>query len=1045
MANRRPWMRVALLCGALVLAGQGISSAAAPAPVTPAAWAGVAGAPVDSPLLTWAPPPLVNPVTVQLGTGPTTSNLNDNTDYIIKLPRTVKTGHTTISGGRNIHIIGGHIQNKPFVGDPPDAEHRALYINGAKGTVHIEGVLIDAPADDRFGDALAINAPQATVQVQNSRFVDLRGDEANFHADIIQPWGGVRELRVDKFTGSSTYQGFFIPRNLGDIGKVTVSRTNLKSLPMVHPTANGGYLLWMSPNGRNSTGVGPLHTLSHFYVQPRDGRALGETIWPATFDEVNPARIDENGFATWPTLSNVTGGVQGGSPPGGDFAPAGVPGLAYVSPGYDATPPQAPAGVTASSPFGTEMQLSWNATTDDFGVAGYKLFRDGTEIADLTGTSFMDTGLTPGTTYRYEVRAYDGARNLSAPGVVTAATLPHDDSAPTPPPDLTATAANTSQVTLSWKPAQDNRGVVGYEIRRDGQPVLRLNSTTYTDSGLAAGTSYAYDVLAFDRTGNLSPPRTPVIASTLQKGPAMPFAQAAIDDAVAADLAAYTRNGVQSAQSQRSSAAMYFLTLAAAHDPEYRSTSSVPVAQRALAHLRNLASGKGNEPGCSGGADTAATSHAIRAFAVAKDIQAIWDTLTSTEKKRITLIVQACLVGSHYVYDDDNDPATAIDQVSPVDKDGNPSDVAGGTGTGLAAAAFLGAGHADALLERFDPRAFTRELAQAGLANAHWVFSQAPADRLAEATKDRYTFHGHRLNNPLAWVAQRAAATFAAPVEPLGGNARGYLLSGSHGLPNVCEPGMATELNGRDASGPRSDLAKATTGWGDAVADLSLTVQFGADGTDNGLLRRYTVATTDIRYKAERGYHSWSSAGNRGDHTADQLDRELGYGFLDQMARALPQVAEPAPAAPDCAPNLALGASVQVTSTLNADSAGAHAVDGNYANGSRWVSAASDTTPTITLNLGGTFDVRTVSIASGFNWPSVSSNDVVVDFAVEAHTAAGWQRVATVSGNIFSLTTTGALDVRADQIRIVITNPARNATKVARVYEVIVKGVVANG
>ncbi|HEX6681993.1 MAG TPA: fibronectin type III domain-containing protein [Candidatus Limnocylindrales bacterium] len=1006
----------------------------------------VAPARADAAQLTWAPPPLENPVTIQLGTGPTTSNLNDSTDYIIKLPPTIKTGATTISGGRNIHIIGGHIQLPEFIGDPPDAQHRALFITGNKGIVHIEGILIDAPFDNRFGDALAIQSPESIIQVQNSRFVGLRGDGPFFHADIIQPWGGVRELRVDKFTGSSTYQGFFMPRDLGDIGKVTVKRANLTALPELYPGSGGGYMLWQAPNGRNSTGQGPFYNYTDFYVKPRDGRPLGDTIWPNAFDPVNPLHIDASGFGTWPTMSNITGGVHDGAPPGGDFAAAGVPGLGYVSPGYDSTPPQAPANLAATSPFGTEMRLSWNATTDDFGVAGYKLFRDGAEVADLTGTTYLDTGLTPGTGYRYEVRAYDGGRNLSAPGVVSATTMALDTSPPTSPPDLTANAVNTSQVTLRWKPSQDNLGVTGYEIRRNGKVVARIDGTTYTDSGLEAGNWYAYNVFAFDRTGNLSRLRFPDIVRTSSHGPAMPFAQAAIDDAVAAGLTAYTRNGVQSAASQRAGAALYFLTQAAAHDPTYRSTSSVPVSERALAHLRNLTSGGGHEPGCSGGADTAATSNSIRAFAVAKGVPAIWGALTATEKDRITLIVQACLVGSHYVYDDDNDPSTAIDQVSPVDKDGNPSDVAGGTGTGIAAAYFLGAGQANQFLTRFNAGTFAGRLERARLSNAHWVFSQAPADRLKAANE--FTFRGHPLNDPFAWVADRAAATFSEPVEPLGGNARGYLLSGSAELPNVCEPGMAVELDGRDASGPRSDLAKATAGWGDAVADLSLTVRFGdvqSGGTASGLLRRYTVATTDIRYKAERGYHSWSAGANRGDLTADRLHQDLGYRFLDQIARELPEVTQPAPAAPDCAPNIALGATVQVTSTLNADSAGAKAVDGNYANASRWVSTGSDVTPTITLNLGGTFDVRNVAVASGFNWPSVSSNDVLVDFTIEAHTAAGWQQVATITGNIASLAATGALDVRADQIRVVVTNPSRNATKVARVYEVVVKGVRVNG
>lgn len=307
---------------ALVLAGSGVSLAA---PVAPAAAQPSVETLAEGDPLTWAPPPLEDPVTIDLGTGRTSNTLDADTDYIINLPDAIKTGSTTLKGGRNVVIIGGHIRlSSP---DPAAGDTRAIYVWGNTGTVHIEGVLIDATADG-LGDGIAISAPDSIVQVQNTRIVGLPGAAEEWHADVIQPWGGVKELRVDKLTGSSRYQGFFLPQDLGDIGAVTIKRTNLTALPEWYPGSGGGYMLWLSGTGE------PFYDLSDFYVQPREGTPLGLSIWPNVNDPVYPAVI-EDGFAQWPTLPRVTGGVHDGPPPGGDFVPDGVAGLNYVSPGYN--------------------------------------------------------------------------------------------------------------------------------------------------------------------------------------------------------------------------------------------------------------------------------------------------------------------------------------------------------------------------------------------------------------------------------------------------------------------------------------------------------------------------------------------------------------------------------------------------------------------------------------------------------------------------------------------------------------------------------------
>lgn len=90
----------------------------------------------------------------------------------------------------------------------------------------------------------------------------------------------------------------------------------------------------------------------------------------------------------------------------------------------DTTPPSTPKNLTASAVSSFQINLSWDSSTDNVGVAGYKIYRDGTQIATSQTISYQDTNLVPETTYSYAVAAYDAAGNTSSQSVsINAATL----------------------------------------------------------------------------------------------------------------------------------------------------------------------------------------------------------------------------------------------------------------------------------------------------------------------------------------------------------------------------------------------------------------------------------------------------------------------------------------------------------------------------------------------------------------------------------------------------------------------------------------------
>lgn len=169
----------------------------------------------------------------------------------------------------------------------------------------------------------------------------------------------------------------------------------------------------------------------------------------------------------------------------------------------DTQAPSAPGNLAASPNSSSSVALSWSASTDNVGVAGYRVSRNGTQVAQLTGTSWTDSGLSAGTSYTYGVVAYDAAGNVSAASTVAATTLQLTDTQPPTAPTLSATVnPKNGQTTLSWTSSTDNVGVAGYRVYRDGTLLTTTTKTTYTIKK-SSGT-VTYWVVAFDQAGNVS-------------------------------------------------------------------------------------------------------------------------------------------------------------------------------------------------------------------------------------------------------------------------------------------------------------------------------------------------------------------------------------------------------------------------------------------------------------------------------------------------------------------------------------------------------------
>ncbi|MGG1550331.1 sugar-binding protein [Paenibacillus ferrarius] len=191
-----------------------------------------------------------------------------------------------------------------------------------------------------------------------------------------------------------------------------------------------------------------------------------------------------------------------------------------MSEGTDTEPPTVPSNLTSPSKTSTSVNLSWTASTDNTGVAGYNIYSGGVYVGattTLSSTSYTVNGLTPNTAYSFTVKAKDGAGNLSASSnALSVTTAPP----PAPPTNLTMTSVTLTSLSLSWSPPSNLAGVVGYNIYVGSKQVAAASGTTYTLTGLLPNQTYSVTVRSADGAGSTSTASN-LLAATTATGPGM--------------------------------------------------------------------------------------------------------------------------------------------------------------------------------------------------------------------------------------------------------------------------------------------------------------------------------------------------------------------------------------------------------------------------------------------------------------------------------------------------------------------------------------------
>jgi fibronectin type 3 domain-containing protein len=189
--------------------------------------------------------------------------------------------------------------------------------------------------------------------------------------------------------------------------------------------------------------------------------------------------------------------------------------------------PSAPGNLSAASNRQGTINLAWAASSSVLGIADYIVQRclgagcaNFAQIGIATGTTYIDSAVSPSTTYTYQVQAVDNAGNqgpFSNPATATTV----GNQPPTAPGNLTATAVGSSQINLSWTASTSSIGLANYVVQRcqgagctNFVQVGTPAGTTFSDTGLPSGSSNSYQVQAIDIEGNMGPFSSVATATT---------------------------------------------------------------------------------------------------------------------------------------------------------------------------------------------------------------------------------------------------------------------------------------------------------------------------------------------------------------------------------------------------------------------------------------------------------------------------------------------------------------------------------------------------
>ncbi|ATC64630.1 hypothetical protein CMV30_12045 [Nibricoccus aquaticus] len=342
--------------------------------------------------------------------------------------------------------------------------------------------------------------------------------------------------------------------------------------------------------------------------------------------------------------------------------------------------------------------------------------------------------------------------------------------------------------------------------------------------------------------------------------------------------------------------ALQFLAVATHEAPDY-SIADKSLAQHLAEKLRYFLvtphpyeDGTTREPEALGGIGGWTHNAAAQSLLLARRTPQVWALLSSDEKQRADLLMQALAVAAHFSLDDDNNFYVLLDGASHYHRSWNPNHVAGYVGVIIAASLYFGPEPLDEFFETFDFDQFEKRLDAVNFQNIRrcWTYNPAIPKLLMEGgtialgeksvlargvptrgagVRNRFTYDGIPLSQPWAMHRAEAVRLYSKAVRTqvtIHGKDTSRLLerkSKATVSPWEGQMGMCHEFETTDWDGLRTSAIYAYEGVMIDIGTASTLKILGewksAEGGDM-IERRMGVGMADLRFKASEGYRGWS-------------------------------------------------------------------------------------------------------------------------------------------------------------------------------------------
>ena len=357
-------------------------------------------------------------------------------------------------------------------------------------------------ASGKYGGALSFNGTNARVNIPNSASLQLSSGMT------LEAW--VNPSTTTGVWRDVIYKGddnYYLEATSGNGGKPAVGGTfgggNANAYGSTPLGANAWSYVAVTYDGAtirlyvNGTMVGSQAKTGAITSSTNQLQIGGDALYGQYFSGlIDEIRIYNTALSATAIQADMTTPVSGSST-------------------TDTTPPSTPTALTTGAVGQTSITLSWNPSSDNTGVTGYRTYLNGNQVGTSPSTSYGYSNLSCGTGYTLGVAAVDAAGNVSGIATLAKQTAACSDTTPpSAPGTLTGTAASSTEIDLSWGAATDNVGVAGYQIWRcQGAGCTTYSqltqttgsTTTYKDLSTAPATTYGYEVRALDAAGNTGP------------------------------------------------------------------------------------------------------------------------------------------------------------------------------------------------------------------------------------------------------------------------------------------------------------------------------------------------------------------------------------------------------------------------------------------------------------------------------------------------------------------------------------------------------------